>query len=145
MKPVLIVEGKEIEVYAVFYRDNKVHNIGIIDEHGVSRTYVDINENTQYYTEKPLRIDFNKCLKWEGRYDPIYETIDKMLEDKSHELQKLALEYIETKQPFTPSDLQQEYFLKQREQMGLMDAQEIVYEFMEDDVELNGGEENATK
>ena len=77
-----------------------------------------------------------------GRSLRAYQTIDKMLEDKSRELQNLALEYIETKQPFSPSDLQQEYFLKQREQMGLMDAQEVVYEFMEDDVDLQGGEDD---
>lgn len=141
MKPVLIVEGKQQEIYAMYYRDSKVHNITVTENGGVLKTYHDTAENTQYYKEKPLQIDFKKCLKWGGRYDPIYETIEKMLEDKSSELQELAIEYIETKQPFSPSDLQQEYLLKQREQMGLMDAQDIVSEFMENDVDLSGGEE----
>ena len=33
------------------------------------------------------------------------------------------------------------YALIQREQIGLIDAQEIVHGFMEDDVDLSGGEE----
>ena len=143
MKPILIVEGKEIEVYALFYRGGKVHNVTVIDDSGVTVQYHDIKENTQYYTEKPLQLDFDTCLKWRGRYDEVYETIDKAINDKAIELQELAIENIETYQPFTPNEIQQKYFYLQREQMGLMDAQDIVHGFMEDDVDLSGGEEEC--
>lgn len=141
MKPVLIVNGEQKEVFGIYYRGGKVESITVIDKSGVPRIYHDTSENVQYYTEKPLQIDFKKCLKWVGRYDPIYDSIDKLLVEKGDELQDLAIEYIETKQPFSPSDLQQQYLLKQREQMGLMDAQELVTEYMYDDVDLSGGEE----
>lgn len=141
MKPVLTVEGKEIEIHALYYRDNKVHSVTVIDDSGVRKQYHDINEDTQYYTEKPLQLDFSKALKWHGRYNPIYDALDKMLEDKTTELQDLAIENIESQQPFTPNEIQKKYFYVQREQMGLMDAQEMVFEMMEDDVDLSGGEE----
>ena len=141
MKPVLIVEGKQKEIYAMYYRDSKVHSITVVEDFETMKSYHDASENTQYYVEKPLQIDFKKSLKWIGRYDPINDAIDKVLIEKGDELQDLAIEYIETKQPFSPSDLQQQYLLKQREQMGLMDAQDIISEFMEDDVDLSGGEE----
>ncbi|MER2048177.1 MAG: hypothetical protein ABTA23_08065 [Solibacillus sp.] len=141
MKPVLTVEGKEVEVYALYYRDSKIQSVTVVDENGTSKVYHDINEDTQYYVEKPLQIDFKKNLKWVGRYDELYQTLDKAINDKATELQDLAIEHIETQQPFVPSDLQQKYLLKQREQMGLMDAQDIVHEFMQDDADLTGGEE----
>ena len=71
MKPVLIVEGKRIEIYAMFYREGKVQSVSFFDESGVAVTYHDASEDMQYYTEKPLQIDFSKYLKWEGRYEPI--------------------------------------------------------------------------
>lgn len=147
MKPVLIVEDNEIDVYALYYRENKVHSVAVVNDYGVITNYHDIKENTQYYTEKPLRLDFDECLKWRGRFEPIYETIDKVLEDKGQELQDLAIEFIESSivQPFATEGLKQKYTLLQREQMGLIDAQEIVHGFMEDDVDLSGGEEDATK
>ncbi|MGA4519626.1 hypothetical protein ACPA0F_20420 [Solibacillus silvestris] len=145
MKPVLVVNGEQKEIYAMHYRCGKIQSITVREVYDVLKTYHDITENTQYYTEKPLQIDFKKCLKWVGRYDPIYDSIDKLLVEKGDELQDLAIEYIETKQPFSPSDLQQQYLLKQREQMGLMDAQDIISEFMEDDVDLSGGEDDVQR
>ena len=144
MKPVLVVDGEVKEIYAMYYRGGKVHSVTVLQGFDVLRTYYDISEETQYYKEKPLQIDFKKCLKWIGRYDPINDAIDKALIEKGDELQDLAIEYIETKQPFSPSDLQQQYLLKQREQMGLMDAQEIITEFMYEDVDLSGGDDDAS-
>ncbi|MEG0380438.1 MAG: hypothetical protein RR603_01920 [Kurthia sp.] len=142
MRPVLTVEGKQAEIFALYYRDNKIHSVTVIDDYGVTKNYHDIKENTQYYTEKPLQVDFEKALKWVGRYDEIYETIDKAITDKGLELLELAVENIETKQPFTPNEIQQKYFYMQREQVGLIDAQEIVHGFMVDDVDLSGGGSN---
>src|SRR5690606_5840935 len=144
MKPVLVVDGEVKEIYAMYYRGGKVHSITVLQGFDALRTYYDISEETQYYKEKPLQIDFKKSLKWIGRYDPINDAIDKVLIEKGNELQDLAIEYIETKQPFSPSDLQQQYLLKQREQMGLMDAQEIITEFMYEDVDLSGGDDDAS-
>lgn len=139
MQPILIVEGKQLDVAQVNYHAGRPTSVGIFDEHGNYKIYHDTKENL--YIEAPLKIDLSECLKWQGRYDELYQTLDKVIEEKSIELRELAIENIESQLPFTPNEIQQQYFYMQREQMGLIDAQEIVHEFMVDDVDLTGGEE----
>ncbi len=141
MKPVLIVEGKQQEIYAMYYRDSKVHSITVTEQGGVLKTYHDTSENTQYYKEKPLQIDFNECLKWQGRYDDLHKEIQKELDVKESQMMSLAIENMHNELPFTPNEARKKYFDLLNQQVGLMDAQEVIELFMDDDVDLSGGEE----
>ncbi|BAK15815.1 ribosomal protein S3 [Solibacillus silvestris StLB046] len=143
MKPVLIVEGKQQEIYAMYYRDSKVHSITVTEQGGVLKTYHDTAENTQYYKEKPLQINFSECLKWIGQHDVIFDSIGEVIAQNQLEIQLLADEIandVEEK-PFAVNEkVQDRKALKQRT-YGLMDAREIVQAFMQEDVDLSGGEE----
>lgn len=144
MKPVLTVEGKGIEIYALFYRDSKVHSVTVIDDNGVSKTYHDVNENTQYYTEKPLQIDFNKCLKWDGQHDDVVAALEKRIESYEEHLQELANEFIsiynDGNLPFPGIEaeaVQKEHRELMNKLEGLYETKRIVL------VELEGGEEDV--
>jgi len=143
MKPVLIVEGKQQEIYAMYYRDSKVHSITVTEKGGVLKTYHDTAENTQYYKEKPLQINFSECLKWVGQYDEIFDSVGQLITQNKSEIQNYATEIADEveERPFAINEkvkLREE--LKQRT-YGLMDAQDIIQVFMQDDVDLSGGEE----
>lgn len=141
MKPMLTVEGKQLEVYAMFYREGKLYSVSTKDEGGVTTTYHDTKENTQYYVEKPLQVDFDKCLHFEGRYSPVFDAIDSLIILQQKEVQDLATQIADGDTPYPDTDLvRKRNNLKQRT-FGLMDAQDIVSEFMEDDVDFSGGEE----
>lgn len=146
MKPVLIVEGKQQEIYAMYYRDNKVQSIEVKEDGGVFKTYHDISEDTQYYREKPLQVDFSECLKWIGQYDEIFDSVGQLITHNQSEIQNYASEIADEleEKPFVINakvKLREE--LKQRT-YGLMDAQDIIQVFMQDDVDLSGGEDNAS-
>ena len=141
MKPVLVVEGEQKEIYAMYYRDSKVHSITVTEQGGVLKTYHDTSENTQYYNEKPLQIDFNECLKWQGRYDDLHKEIQKEIDSKESQMTRIAIENMHNELPFTPNEARKKYFDLLNQQVDLMDAQEVIELFMEDDVDLSGGEE----
>lgn len=141
MKPVLTVEGKQLEVYAMFYREGKLHCISTVDGSGVTTTYHDSKENTQYYVEKPLQVDFDKCLHFEGRYSPVFNALDSLVEAQQKKVQRLATQIADSETPFLDYGLTKERNNLKQRTFGLMDAQDIVSEFMEDDVDLSGGEE----
>lgn len=143
MKPVLIVEGKQQEIYAMFYRKGKLENITVVEDGGVQKTYYDTSEDTQYYREKPLQIDFSECLKWVGQYDEIFDSVGQLITHNQSEIQNYASEIADelNEKPFAVNakvKLREE--LKQRT-YGLLDAQDIIQVFMHDDVDLSGGEE----
>lgn len=143
MKPVLIVEGKQKEIYAMYYRDSKVHSITVVEDFETMKSYHDASENTQYYVEKPLQVDFNKCLKWVGQHDDVFDSIGELIAQNQLEIQLLADEIandVEEK-PFVVNEKVQERKKLKERTYGLMDAQEIVQAFMQDDVDLSGGED----
>ena len=94
MKLVLTVEGKEHNVYAAYFRGEKINSVSILDESGVTVHYHDTKENTQYYIEKPLQIDFDTCLKWEGRYAGVEELIRKRIEAHEERVIEIAQDFI---------------------------------------------------
>jgi len=94
MKLVLTVEGKEHNVYAAYFRGGKINSVSVLDESGVFTTYHDTKEKTEYYIEKPLQIDFDTCLKWEGRYAGVEELIRKRIEAKEERLIDLAQDFM---------------------------------------------------
>ena len=143
MKPVLIVEGKQKEIYAMHYRKGRLENITVVEDGGVHKMYHDILEDTQYYTEKPLQIDFSECLKWVGQYDEIFDSVGQLIAHNQREIQLLADEIandLEEKPCIINEKVQQRKVLKQRT-YGLMDARDIIQVFMQDDVDLSGGDE----
>ena len=141
MKPVLTVEGKQLDVYALFYREGRVHSVTTIDKGGVTTIYHDTKEDMKYYVEKPLQVDFEKCLEFEGRYDPVFNAIDSLIGSQQKEIQGLATIIADSETPFSDIELvKKRNELKQRT-FGLMDAQDIVSEYMVEDVDLSGGEE----
>lgn len=143
MKPVLVVDGEVKEIYAMHYRKGRLETITVVEEGGVHKMYNDIAEDTQYYREKPLQINFSECLKWVGQYDEIFDSVGRLITQNQSEIQNYASEIadeLEVK-PFVINEkvkLREE--LKQRT-YGLMDAQDIIQIFMQDDVDLSGGEE----
>lgn len=143
MKPVLIVDGEQKDVYGIYYRGGKVESITVIDKSGVPRIYHDTSEDMQYYREKPLQLDFSECLKWVGQYNDIFDSIGEVIAQNQLEIQLLADEIandVEEK-PFAVNEkVQNRKYLKHRT-YGLMDAHDIVQAFMVDDVDLSGGEE----
>ena len=149
MKPVLIVDGEQKEIYAMHYRKGRLENITVVEDGGVHKMYNDIAEDTQYYVEKPLQIDFSKCLFDESKLEvveKINSEIEKLLIEKSKELVELSLQHTEAclKYPFSDDTTKRKYELVQSRQKGLMDAQEIITEFMYEDVDLSGGEDDAS-
>ncbi|MER2047275.1 MAG: hypothetical protein ABTA23_03520 [Solibacillus sp.] len=149
MKPVLIVDGKKMEVISLHLTSGKPYKVEVYEGTPMeSTTYYDVNWNS-VYVENPLRIDFSKYLFDESKVEMVNEinaAIEKVLVDKSKELIELSLEHTEAclKYPFSDDHTKRKYELVQRQQMGLMDAQEIVTEFMYEDVDLSGGEDDAS-
>lgn len=143
MKPVLIVDGEQKEVYGIYYRGGKVESITVIDKSGVPRIYHDTSEDMQYYREKPLQLDFSECLKWVGQYDEIFESVGQLIAQNQSEIQNYASEIADDleEKPFVVNEkVKKREELKQRT-YGLMDAQDIIQVFMHDDVDLSGGKE----
>lgn len=150
MKPVLIVEGKQWEVIGVHLYDNKPYKVEVkLDTPMESLTYYDLSWKTTY-VEDPLRIDLSKHL-----FDldelkivkEIYNALDKVIADLSSELKRTSIEHTEAclKYPYSSESILRKYALIQREQIGLIGAQDIVHGFMEDDVDLSGGDTNVTE
>lgn len=139
MKPVLIVEGKQYDVAQINYHNGNPTGVGVFDEHGNYKIYHDEKENL--YIEAPLKIDVSECLKWQGRYDEVYETLDKVIVDNQTRMQLLANEIADHDNSFIPCPQKDERNKLKLETVGLIDAQEIVHGFMVDDVDLTGGGE----
>lgn len=138
MKPVLIVEGKQYDVAQINYHVGRITAVGVFDDNGNYKIYHDEKENL--YIEAPLKINVSECLKWLGRYDEVYQTLDKAIVDNQTRMQFLANEIADHENSFIPCPQKDERDKLKLETVGLIDAQEIVHGFMEDDVDLSGGE-----
>ena len=142
MQPTLTVEGKQLEVYAAFYREGKIHSVTIYDESGNSVTYHDINEDTKYYIEQPLKIDFAAALKFPGfeariteNENKLIEHLEEMCEREGEELEAFAYESFDSADsPFEKEVLEgkkREFKLQQQRILGLIDATEEVKAYLE--------------
>ncbi len=124
MYPVLIVDGKQLQVTDISYRDKgQINSVGVFEGHNYI-TYYDVDANV--YHEGKLKLDMKTALKWVDRYEEVLDEITKVIDSKAEELTDLAIEAIETEQPFIPSEARKHYFNKQREMIGLIHAQEII-------------------
>lgn len=127
MKPTLTVEGKALDVWAVYYRDNKVHSVSAIDDNGDATTYHDIKENVAYYTEKPSQIDLAIALNWEGQHKEIIDKINKRIDSLEERMIELAFDYIQHDAPFAEKvESQKEWHRLNQQVRGLFQAIEIV-------------------
>lgn len=140
MKPVLIVEGKQLEVSLISWHNGNPTSVGIFDENGNYQIYHDTTANE--YIEAPLKIELSECLKWQGRYEDLHKEIQKEIDSKESQMTTLAIENMHNELPFTPNEARKKYFDLLNQQVGLMDAQEVIELFMDDDVDLSGGEED---
>ena len=144
MKLSLVVEGKKQNVCAAHFREGKINSVSVLDENNVVVTYHDTKEKTTYYVEKPLQVDFEKFLKWEGKHDDIIDAIKKRIEAKEERLIELGQEFMASyfdKKVVYPEvqmdSFENEYNQLQASLNGLYEALDIVYEL--------GGVENSEK
>ena len=138
MYPVLIVEGVAHKVRTVeFNNEGKVEDVSYFED-GQYKHVVDV-QNQINLTGSTV-MDLSKALIWNDRYHPIYEALDNVISDECNELKELAIKHVESDNPFD-MDYQKEYKQLQQKVFGLIDAQELVTEFMVEDVDLSGGEE----
>ena len=135
MKLSLVVEGKKQNVCAAHFREGKINGVSVLDENNVVVTYHDTKEKTTYYVEKPLQIDFEKFLKWEGKHDDIIEAIKKRIEAKEERVIELAQDfiaaYVDEELVFPEVEiksLKNEYCKLQASLNGLYEALDIVHE-----------------
>lgn len=138
MRPVLIVEGVAHKVRTVeFNNEGKVEDVSYFED-GQYKHVVDV-QNQINLTGSTV-MDLSKALIWNDRYQPIYEALDNVISNECNELKELAIKHVESDNPFD-MDYQKEYKQLQQKVLGLIDAQELVTEFMVDDIDLSGGEE----
>lgn len=128
MKPVLIVEGQELEVFAVYYRENKVNSIVVINQDTSSVEYHDINEDTSYYQAQPLKIDFDKHLIWKNKNDDVINKIKKRIDSYEERMVELSFNYIKHTQPFADNVADKTEFVELEHKIsGLEQALDILY------------------
>lgn len=142
MKPVLVVEGKVYPVCSMDWFEGKVHCVMIND--GYAKKYYYNESFAESYVENPLKINMDECLKWVGQYELLYQDLSKVVESKSQQLDVLAHEIVQGSEPFTPSNKRKEYFDLEREIVVLADVVDMLDGYMQDDVDLSGGEDDAS-
>lgn len=140
MKPILIVEGKKFKVISINFDNGFPNHVYVTDDNGKSQSFVDIKEDVTYYAEKPNQINLSECLVWQGRYDDVDSKLQSNIEELEKEIQCLANEIADEIEitPFTVNEKgKKREALKQR-LYGLLDAQDLLSEFIQDDVDLSG-------
>lgn len=138
MYPVLVVEGVAHKVKTVEFNDEgKVAAVSYFE--GDKYKHVDDVHNPLNLTGSEV-MDLSKALIWTNRYQPIYDALEEIVANECDELKELAIKHVESDKPFE-LDYQKEYKQLQQKVFGLIDAQELVTEFMVEDVDLSGGED----
>lgn len=134
MKPLLVVEGKQLEVVSISWYANSIESIMVRDENDNLVTYHD--EVTHIYVEQPLKINIAKSLVWENRYEPVIEAIQSRIDGEEENQTDRAIQYIENKglEIFNNMNLQQEYEQKSHFIDGLIEALGVVDEVIDGDV-----------
>ncbi len=137
MYPVLVVEGVAHKVEGIDYLDGKPKRV-IVEQNGRKMFYDD-----KSMSANPNALDLKDAIRYVGRYKQIYETLNKLIEDNQREMKVLAFEHIRNDKPFTPSEIKKKFDELELKTVGLSTAQDIVHEFMVEDVDLSGGEEDV--
>ena len=136
MYPVLVVEGVAYNVESIDFLENKPSAVKVRIG-GTSHTFFNAKVRLT-----PNGIDFGKHLVWRSRYDIISEALQKRIEAHEERMIELAVDAMENDLPFT--DNRVEYMSLKDHVEGLHEALGIVSQggYMEEDVDLSGGEEN---
>ena len=141
MHPVLVIEGVAHKVKTVeFSSEGTVEGVSYFNE-GKYRYVYDVKARLGLTGSEVM--DLSHALIWPDRYQPIYEALENIIADECEELRELAIKHIESNKPIE-MEYQKEYKQLQQKVFGLIDAQELVTGFMEEDVDLSGGDENAS-
>ena len=141
MIPVLVVEGVALKVAEIRF-NNGNPLIVTACENGSYKDYYD--KSHEAYVEDMLKVDLKDSLFWTGRYDEPYKSIHMLIKEKKKELIDLSTEIANTliEYPCAPPSLIEQYKKLQQRILGLIDARDIMDEFMMiEDVDLSGGDE----
>ena len=135
MHPVLVIEGVAHKVKTVeFSSEGTVEGVSYFNE-GKYRYVYDVKARLGLTGSEVM--DLSHALIWPDRYQPIYEALENVIADECEELRELSIKHIESENPFD-TNFQKEYKQLQQKVFGLIDAQELVTGFMEEDVDLSG-------
>lgn len=95
MKPVLIVDGKELDVMEINYSNGQVVTAVVEVEQNVYETYS--CRSYLFVSDVDKTIDFEESLKFKNRYDDLIAHLDEMLKDANDDLTEIAVEAMENK------------------------------------------------
>ena len=141
MYPVLVVEGVAYKVGAVeFNNEGGVEGVSFIKD---SKYRHVIDAQNQFNLTGSAVTDLSQALIWNDRYQPIIEALHKRIEAHEERMIELAVDAMENDLLFT--DNRVEYMSLKDHVEGLHEALGIVSQggYMEEDVDLSGGDEVA--
>lgn len=95
MKPVLIVDGKELNVTNIYYSNGQVTTVQAEVEPNVYETYC--HKDYLFLDNADKVIDFDQALKFKGVYDVLQEYLDSTIEMEEKELDIIAHEAMTSK------------------------------------------------
>ena len=134
MYPVLVVEGVARKEIDIRWKENGINSVSFYDENNNYRTIYNATDDSN----DSEQMDLTEAIQWHGRYDPINEAVSNMIDENNTDLQNLAIQYIENDKPFAPNEYQSKYTQLKQRNFGLMDVQELIFEAMQEDVDLSG-------
>ncbi|MER2111133.1 MAG: hypothetical protein ABS960_00480 [Solibacillus isronensis] len=125
MKPVLIVEGKQLEVISIsLNKEGKPYWVLVRTDNG-SQAYHDFSHNAEPFMES-IAIDMEKAFS-DGTNEDMRDKIQARIEAIEEKMIELAMEYIQHEGPFAEKgELQKEFYRLERQVNGLWQAIEIV-------------------
>lgn len=135
MKPVLIVDGKELNVTNIYYSNGQVTMVQAEVEPNVYETYSHKDYLFVYDTDRV--IDFDKALKFVGGHEDLIVELKNVMESFAVDLDDIAHDAMETlgESPFDLKYKQrQELYHETKMKMeGFSEATMIVQKFLADE------------
>ena len=141
MYPVLVVEGVAHKVRTVEFDDEGKATAVSYFEGDEYKHVIDVQK--QFNLTGSEVMDLSHALIWTNRYQPIIEALHKRIEAHEERMIELAVDAMENDLLFT--DNRVEYMSLKDHVEGLHEALGIVSQggYMEEDVDLSGGDEVA--
>lgn len=144
MKPVLIVDGKELEVVNIHYRKGEIQYVQVDLGDNEFKMYSD--KDYLFSNDTDGVVDFEKALKFVGGHENLITELQNVMESYAIDLDDIAHEAMKTvnESPFDlkykeRQELYREYELKLE---GFAEAAAIVQNFLTDENSLEVGEQN---
>lgn len=125
MKPVLIVEGKQLEVISIsLNNEGKPYWVLVRTDNG-AQSYHDFSYNAELVMDS-IAIDMDKAFS-DGTKEDLRDKIQARIEAIEEKMIELAMEYIQHEGPFAEKgDLQKEFYRLEQQVNGLWQSVEIV-------------------